>query len=240
MIASHSLSRPLGAFIVVFAAALLVGLAANANSREPGRGKTGPFEVKYLKFIIDHHYSALRMTELAAGTDPTRDEAITSTEGTSPTPQSSVTAAKADLNSLKSMARMANRVQREEILKAQQFLHDWYGIERQPRLRDKGREFISELQEAEAGREFDKTFLRLFSRHHYLALGPTIQCLTGADVAHVDLERYCRGIVNAQTSEIDEMRHMLCEKFSDCDYQPFGPSAKGHRESETDWAHEAD
>ncbi|ODT86199.1 MAG: hypothetical protein ABS69_00120 [Nitrosomonadales bacterium SCN 54-20] len=240
MIASHSLPRSLGAFIAVFAAALLVSLAGNANSKEPGRGKTGPFEVKYLEFIIDHHYSALRTTELAAGTDLTRDEAITSTEGTSPTPQTSATPAKADLDAIKSMARMANRVQREEILKAQRFLRDWYGIERQPRLRDSGRQLISELQKAEAGREFDKAFLRLFSRHHYLALGSTIQCLTGADIDHVGLERYCQGIVSAQVREIDEMRHMLCEKFSDCDYQPFGPSSKGHRESETDWAHEAD
>lgn len=241
MIASHCLPRSLhSAFIACLTAALFLGLAGSANSKEPGRGKTGPFEVKYLKFIIDHHYSALRMTELAAGTDPTRDDAITPTEGTSPTPQTEPTPAKADLDSIKSMARTANRMQREEILTAQRFLRDWYGIDRQPRLRDKGRELISELQEAEAGREFDKAFLRLFSRHHYLALNPTIRCLTGADVAHVDLERYCRGIVNAQVSEIDEMRHMLCEKFSDCDYQPFGPSVKGHRDSETDWEHESD
>lgn len=47
------------AFIAYFIGALLLGLAGSANSKEPGRGKTGPFEVKYLKFIIDHHYSAL-------------------------------------------------------------------------------------------------------------------------------------------------------------------------------------
>lgn len=223
-----------------FIAALLLGLAGNANSKEPGRGKTGSFEVEYLKFIIDHHYSALRMTELAAGTDLTRDEAIASTEGTSPTPQTSATAPKADLDPIKSMARRANRVQREEILTAQRFLREWYKVEHQPRLRPSGKQFISELERTVAGEEFNKTFLQLFSRHHYLALGPTVQCLTGADVAHVDLERYCQGIVNAQTSEIDEMRHMLCDKFSSCDYQPFGPSATGRKNADINWTQETD
>ena len=38
-----------------------------------GRGLTATFEVSYLKTAIDHHFSALRMTELAAGTDEQRD-----------------------------------------------------------------------------------------------------------------------------------------------------------------------
>lgn len=33
---------------------------------------------------------------------------------------------------------------------------------------------------------------------------------------------------------------MLCDKFSDCDYQPFGPSAKIHDKAEIDWAQETD
>ena len=39
----------------------------------PGRGFTAQFEIDFLKFTIDHHFGALRMTELAAGT--TRSEA---------------------------------------------------------------------------------------------------------------------------------------------------------------------
>lgn len=39
----------------------------------------------YPRFIIDHRFSALRMTELAAGTDLTRDEDISTTDGTSRT-----------------------------------------------------------------------------------------------------------------------------------------------------------
>lgn len=105
-------------------ASLLAVASTGAQADQPGRGATGPFEVDYLKFIIDHHYSALRMTELAAGTDIRRDAEISASEGTSPTPQTTETRAKAQMEEIKSMARMNNRGQREEIMTAQRFLKD--------------------------------------------------------------------------------------------------------------------
>jgi hypothetical protein len=71
-------------------AGIIAGLATacllqTARADEPGRGLTARYEVGYLKFIADHHLSALRMTELAVGTDLTRDPAISPDEGTSPT-----------------------------------------------------------------------------------------------------------------------------------------------------------
>lgn len=211
------------------------GLAGPVQAMQPGRGPTGAFEVDYLKFIIDHHYSALRTTELAAGTDPKRDAEISPTEGTSPTPQTQPAQAKAQLESVKSIARKANRMQREEILTAQQFLREWYNIDYQPRLRPESRQLITTLERTTAGRTFDQTFLRLFSRHHYMALIPSLQCTVGADVAHVDLERYCRGIVEAQMMEIDEMRHMLCDRFEDCTFQPFGASVGRREDTDLIW-----
>lgn len=213
-------------------------LASPVNAKEPGRGRTAAFEVDYLKFIIDHHYSALRITELAAGTDGTRDAAISPEEGISPTPQFETTAAKAQLDSIKSMARRDNRVQREEILMAQEFLREWYGINYQPRLRPGGQQLISTLEATAAGATFDKAFLQVFSRHHYLAVGPSLQCVTGADVAHLELERYCRSIVEMQMTEIDEMRHMLCERFSQCDYQPFNSQVNRREDTDANWTQE--
>lgn len=196
-----------------------------AFADSPGRGPTGPFEIEYLQFIIDHHYGALRMTELAAGTDATRDAAISPTEGTAPTPQTTATPAKAQMADIKSMARQENRTQREEILKAQHFLRDWYGMNYQPRLRPSAQTMIATLQSTPAGANFDQAFLRSMSSHHFMVLAPTDQCLTGADVAHDALERYCKGIHQMQLLAIDDMRHMLCEKFNQCDFQPFTMSA---------------
>lgn len=69
--------------LVTLAVALCIftQVSTPAQADEPGRGLTAQFEINYLKFIIDHHYSALRITELAAGTDATRDAAISPSEG---------------------------------------------------------------------------------------------------------------------------------------------------------------
>ena len=95
---------------------LLVPAIGVAHADGPGRGATAQFEKNYLVFIINHHYSALRMTELAAGTDLTRDaQVVAPQEGTSPTPGFNATPAKASDDEIKSMARMGNREQREVV-----------------------------------------------------------------------------------------------------------------------------
>jgi uncharacterized protein (DUF305 family) len=208
--------------LAAWLACALIAAGAPVSADEPGRGLTAAFEVEYLKFIINHHYSALRMTELAAGTDAVRDAPVSPAEGTSPSPDFTATPAKARLDELKSLARRANRAQREEILQAQKFLREWYGINHEPRLTARGREGIARLEAAPAGDVFDIEFMEIFSRHHYTASRRSLDCLVASEIRHVDLERYCRGILNAQLGEIDEMRHLLCRHYNICDYQPFG------------------
>jgi uncharacterized protein (DUF305 family) len=209
--------------------ALVAGLMAGgylfgsaAYAEQPGRGKTAPFEIGYLKFIIDHHYSALRITELTAGTDVTREAAINAAEGTAPTPDTAATPAKSSSDAIKSLARRNNRMQREEIMQAQHFLHEWYNIDYQPKLSRTGRAQIALLESSPAGPAFDQTFLEVFSRHHDMALVPSAQCMVSVELTHDALQRYCSGIVHAQTNDILEMRHMLCDQFAECDYQPLG------------------
>src|SRR5581483_8744706 len=111
------------------------------------------------------------------------------------------------------------------ILQAQQFLHDWYGIDYMPQLTQEGQQMIQRLEAAQAGATFEKLFLRMFSVHHYEALGPTTQCLTGRDQTHSDLHRYCENILMSQIGDIDEMRELLCLHYKICDLQPFTPPA---------------
>jgi uncharacterized protein (DUF305 family) len=205
------------------AAALSVCASASlpAHAESPGRGLTAEFEKEYLTFIINHHFSALRMTELAAGTDLTRNAEVDNPqEGTSPTANTASTAAKAGDADIKSMARMANRMQREEIAKAQKFLHDWYGIHHTPQLPEVAQQQIQVLEQTAAGKQFDQAFLEVFSAHHYGAIMPSQDCRVKADLKHDELKHYCEGIVEKQTMEINDMRMHLCEKFSVCDYQP--------------------
>lgn len=214
---------------------LVVGgslLAPPLIADSPGRGRTAQFETTYLKFIIDHHYSALRMTELAAGTDAVRDPEISPTEGTSPSPGFDHTPQKATLAEILSMARAANRMQREEILRAQKFLREWYGIEYRPRLRASVRTLIAVLEKAPAGRGFDRVFLQAFSRHHYEALQPTVDCLVDRELRHDQLQRYCNGIVHAQTSEITDMRELLCDEFDFCDFLPSDAPRRSDRDND--------
>lgn len=207
----------------LFAKALAISavLTVPAYADQPGRGQTAQFERDYLTFIIDHHYSALRMTELAAGTDVTRDPAVDNPqEGTSPTPGTAATPPKAGMEDIKSMARMANRMQREEILKAQKFLREWYGTNHTPTLRPEAQQLIQQLEQTAAGSQFEQAFLQLFSNHHYAAVIPSTDCQVKSDNDHHQLKEYCEGIVHAQVREINDMREMLCDQFSICDYQP--------------------
>lgn len=212
------------------------------SSDEPGDGLTRNFEIGYLKFIINHHFAALRMTELAAGTDLQRDAAISPAEGTSPTPSTQPVQGKASMDELKSMARRNNRMQREEILTAQRFLKDWYGISYQPQLTSMSRAQIALLERAPAGSQFDHLFMEVLSRHHFMALAPSTTCQVASDVQHDELHRYCSGIVHAQINDIEDMREMLCKNFSIRDYQPIvglkgrHSGAEGTQFTEAQWS----
>lgn len=182
------------------------------------------FELQYLTFVIDHHYGAFRMAELAAGTGVHRSAALSPDEGTAPTPNFRSTTAKAALDEIKSIARRDNRVQREEILAAQRMLMKWYRVRHTPVLSTDAREMIGLLERATPVAQFDQAFLRHMSHHHYQVLGPSVRCVVGASLAHGELQRYCKGIVEPQIMEIDEMRRLLCERYSDCRFQPFQPN----------------
>ena len=221
--------------VSMIAGAMFCLATGASTAAEPGRGNTAHFEAAYLKFIANHHLSALRRTELAAGTDTPRDPAISAAEGTSPTSGRQPSQAKAQSDALKSLARRNNRMQREEILTAQHFLLEWYGIEYQPEVDKRGLAQIAILERATSGATFDHLFMEVLSRHHFAALEPSVRCQVAVELEHHELSRYCSGIVHSQINDISDMREMLCRDFSTCDYQPLrglkgrhsGPEGEG-------------
>lgn len=204
--------------------AAVIGLsafaAAPAWSDNPGRGLTGPYEARYLQWIADHHYAELRITELAAGTDPTRDAEITPAEGTAPTPDKSAVEPKAASEMIQSMSRKGNRVSREEILTALTWLREWYGVEHTPALNAFTSSQVALLENAEVGESFDQLFLETLARHHYVAIAPSARCEVASELEHHKLQRYCAGIVHTMIREIKDAREMLCLEHEVCDYQP--------------------
>lgn len=191
------------------------------NQRMPGRGLTAQFEVEYLKMTINHHFAALRMTELAAGTDTTRNPQISNNEGTAPTPGFPATPAKATLNEIKVIARRANRTQREEILTAQRFLREWYGISYEPQISEVNQARIEILTEAQPGDQFNHLFLEIFSRHHFVIAARSLEAVTSRELEHQPLNRYARSILEVQMNSINDMRTLLCENYNICDFQPY-------------------
>ena len=223
--------RLAGIAIVVSALAATQTAVAEMSAR----GIIAPYEINYLKSIIDHHYSALRITELAAGTDLNRDAAISAEEGTSPTPNTIATEAKSQTDDIKSLARRNNRMQREEIMMAQSFLRDWYQVEYSPRLDKMSQAQIALLENAAAGSEFDRLFLQVFSRHHEMAIENSAPCMVSVDLEHNELQRYCEGIFESQKNDILEMRQLLCDNFAVCDYQPLGGIKGRSSGKDDDW-----
>jgi uncharacterized protein (DUF305 family) len=207
-------------FVLTSSLMAVLALPLTVLADQPGRGLTADFEVNFLKMIIDHHYSALRITELAAGTDVHRNPQILPNEGTAPTPGMAATPAKAGLAEIKSIARRNNRMQREEILMAQEMLRHWYGVSYAPQLDNEGQMMIRTLERVQAGPQFDHAFLEVLSRHHYLALAPANNCVVASEIRHEELHRYCRGIIAAQLNDIEDMRELLEKKFNIVDYQP--------------------
>lgn len=203
------------------AATLFAAFTLPVLADEAAHGRTARFEVEFMRFTIDHHFSALRATELAAGTDAQRDADISPTEGTSPTPGFAATPAKSSLPDMKSLARRANRMQREEILTLQGFLQDWYGIQYHPRLSDESRAMLARLERARPGADFDRLFMQTFSQHHYELMEPVNACMTGTDLEHFELRRECQSMWHGQIAEIDMLRHELKRHFNVADFQPF-------------------
>ncbi len=165
-------------------------------------------EVQYLTFTIDHHYSALRMTELAAGT-----AAVGSSSNYAGSPNVfSSTPAKATDPVALSIAAMANMGQRREIVEGQGFLQTYYGISYAPSLQPYLAPVVEYVDQAAAGDPFNIAFLEAFSGHHATLVPPSQACTTAA--VHADVRDYCAGIVANQTMQISQMRTELATAYS--------------------------
>lgn len=210
-------SRLLFAVALLTAPLTIVGGAAAQNATG---GKTEQFEIDYLRFIIDHHFSALRITELAAGTDAQRNAEVTPNEGTASTPGFEHVRAKARLDELKSMARKDNRMQREEIMDAQRMLREWYGIDHKPALRPSGKRMIEMMEAAAPGEEFDRRFIEMLSQHHSMAIMPSTACQVNRKLEHQELGVYCRSVAESQIADVKQLRMLGCEKYGMCDLVP--------------------
>lgn len=195
-------------------ACLIAFTAAPAQADAIIAGETGAFEVDYLTFILDHHWSGLRATELAAGSLP--DATAANVPPTvNPYPGSPVsfppTAGKGTNEVVLDIATKSNMAQRMEIFEGQGFLQDWYGTSTTLEVPPSGAELISLLDAAAPGDPFNIAFLTNFSMHHIMAISRSLECVERA--GHAELVDYCSKIVAAQTMDVQRMRAELASEY---------------------------
>lgn len=187
-----------------------LGSAAPAWADNPIPGEVGAFEQAYLNFILDHHYSGLRATELAAGTavvGPTVPPGPWPAEPVSfpPTPGKATDPVALDV------AIRSNAAQEREINEGEMFLRDWYGYVAELNIPPAGQQLINILEAAVPGDPFNIAFLDNFSDHHVMAIQRSAECINRA--GHAELRDYCRMIVEAQARDVDEMRDQLATRY---------------------------
>lgn len=183
---------------VLLTCAFAVSGATSAN--QPGRGATAEFETSFMQFLADHHTGGLPLTELCMQ--------------------------RAQSDELISLCRVDNAVQREQIAALQRFLLEWYGTDYTPTASADSQQVVTRLSGLN-NNEFDQNLLQELGRHHYTAAQRSLDCQVGIDIDHPDLARLCESVVFMQTTDTDEMRHILCNDHNICDFQPFNGNNNG-------------
>ncbi len=133
------------------AAALAVTSLSSTAARADGpiEGATGQFEIDYLQFILDHHYSGLRATELGAGTAAVGATVSAPYPGN---PSSFPTSlAKGTNDVVLAISNRANMAQGMEITQGQGFLQNWYGITASLDITPDGQMMLNSLEGGRAG-----------------------------------------------------------------------------------------
>jgi uncharacterized protein (DUF305 family) len=87
-----------------------------------------------------------------------------------------------------------------------QFLLDWYGVEKHPELAQADRADLAELRGLR-GRRFDRGVSEMFIEHHEMQIDRSRSCLDQAE--HHELIHTCMDQIETQSAEIKQFRKVL-------------------------------
>lgn len=149
--------------------------AAPAPERDQRR-----FEINFLESMIDHHFGAIKMSELCDG--------------------------RTVHGELKAMCDMIKTAQAAEIREMQGWLRTWYGVTHEPRLDQKTQRQVEELSRL-SGAAFEKAYMTMMIKHHSMAAMMAIDCLNQA--YHPDMLNMCAKMLCDQGDEIAQLRLWL-------------------------------
>jgi uncharacterized protein (DUF305 family) len=169
----QSVSRRVGlTAITVLAVAAATFAAAPAYAHGPKQSQV-TFEVEFLQETIDHHFAGVKMGELCLD--------------------------KATSNKLRDVCSDIAVGQAAEIRVMQEYLENWYEIQKDPELMPEDEQMLQALA-ALSGKEFDIELSMAFIEHHRVQIGRSEACLEEA--FHRQLIKLCKEQIRTQSREI--------------------------------------
>ena len=167
---------------------LLLGLRAPTYAEAPSPDKAAArYEVDFMTTMIDHHQMAIDMSQICLD--------------------------KVAHPELRSMCKQIIAAQSQEITTMQSWLQDWYGVSHSPSMSTGNMKSMSRLQDLQ-GADFEITFMRTMTRHHWAAVREAGKCVENA--YHKELVSLCDGIVSGQLAEIRQLNTWLCQWYDRC------------------------
>ena len=160
-------------------AALTLTASSFAAGPAPERDQRR-FEIRLLTEMIDHHYGAVKMSELCPGRTIHPE--------------------------LLAMCEMIKTAQLAEIQQMQAWLQSWYGVSHEPTLTRKTQKQIEHLASL-TGEAFEIAYMTMMIEHHSMAAMMAIDCLNEA--YHPEMLNMCAMMLAAQGDEIAQMRIWL-------------------------------
>ena len=166
-------------YLATLIAALLLSTGLFAAGPAPERDQRR-FEIRFLTEMIDHHYGAVKLSELCAGRTVHAE--------------------------LQEMCDSIKTNQTQEIEMMRSWLREWYGQDHAPELDRRTQKQIEYLS-SRTGAEFEKAFMAIMIRHHSMAAHMAVDCLNEA--YHPEMLNMCAMMLGMQGDEIAQLRIWL-------------------------------
>lgn len=182
--------------VVLHLAIVTASVVGHAQADEPVPNMAAAmFETMFLKSMPDHHNLAVEMSRICL-TKGVRSE-------------------------LSTVCQQVIDAQQREITMLQNWARSWYELQVTPQLHKEDREMLERLR-AMSTADFEKEYMKMMIRHHWLAISMAGGCVERAHDLHRDLEAMCEDVIEMQVDEIRKLRDWLCRWYGNCNFRSDG------------------
>ena len=182
--------------LLLHLAIVTASVVGHAQADEPVPNMAAAmFETMFLKSMPDHHNLAVEMSRICI-TKGVRSE-------------------------LSTVCQQVIDAQQREITMLQNWARSWYELQVTPQVHKEDREMLERLRAMNTA-NFEKEYMKMMIRHHWLAISMAGGCVERAHDLHRDLEAMCEGVIEMQVDEIRTLRDWLCRWYGNCNFRSDG------------------